>query len=196
MNVKTVRTYHIFNRSRNLRPVCQVKRNYHHLRELLHDTVHSRSELLAYCILPDRFHLLIRPYSPADMPCLTRELNDCLHEYSRIINQQLQRTGYCFSENSCVRPIRSNYKNPGGSEFHNCFRFIHLNPIKCKLTDRMEHWQYSSFREYLDQSDIGFCNTELGMTLLGFAGRLEFYAFSYGRHLDLRAMSVDLRMQL
>jgi REP element-mobilizing transposase RayT len=105
---------------------------------------------------------------------LSEGFRQMLSSYAKAINVQESRTGSCFQQNTkskCLTLKHSEYSNL-------CFNYIHQNPMKAGLVEKMEDWQYSSFLEYLSISTENFCNQSLAIQLLDL-NMDTFYTDSY-----------------
>jgi len=58
------------------------------------------------------------------------------------------------------------------------FHYIHQNPYKANLVDKMEDWELSSFRDYLGERNGNLCNKKVGVSLLDLDLK-KFYEESY-----------------
>ena len=106
-------------------------------------------ELLAYCLLPDHIHLL-----------MTLPENDC--NYSLRI-REIKRLTTLWMNNeltAAVDPIWQDkyweHTISGDRDMQVHFNYIHYNPVKHGLTETFDGWKWSSFRDYLDESDNNF----------------------------------------
>jgi len=45
------------------------------------------------------------------------------------------------------------------------FYYIHQNPLQAGLTEKLEDWEYSSFREYAGSGNTHLCNRSLAYSL-------------------------------
>jgi hypothetical protein len=54
------------------------------------------------------------------------------------------------------------------SELHafTCFHYIHQNPLKAGLCSKFEDWNFSSFKEYLEDRDGSVCKRAPAYDLL------------------------------
>ncbi|PZF73973.1 hypothetical protein DN068_06445 [Taibaiella soli] len=56
--------------------------------------------------------------------------------------------------------------------------YIHQNPIRAGLVNRLEDWEYSSFKDYAGLRNGTLCNKEMLMTITGY-NVSTFYTDSY-----------------
>jgi putative transposase len=104
---------------------------------------------------------------PRSQTITTRTINDSigilLRTYTRAINKQKGVTGSLFRKETkaecinCFRGGRPTFirKNilinnhlPKKQYPQICFNYIHLNPVKAKLTKKATDWEFSSSRDY------------------------------------------------
>ena len=92
--------------------------------------------LIAYVVMPNHVHLLIRPTCP-----LTKITNGLKGVTSRDANRILGRTGQHFwQDESFDRWVR------GVAERQKIISYVENNPVKANLVMRAEEWQWSSAR--------------------------------------------------
>lgn len=107
----------------------------------LYKTLHKEVDLLAYCLMPNHFHLLLRQRSFSGLTQLMKRL--CT-TYSMYFNRRHDRVGHLF---------QGVYKAVNISDdpyLLHLSRYIHLNPIELTgsiLVNRS--YPYSSYKYYL-----------------------------------------------
>ena len=97
-----------------------------------------------------------------------------LSSYTQAINKQNNTTGSLFQQNTKAKQITK------GSKLYDllCFHYIHQNPMKAKLDEKMEDWAYSSFKDYCGLRKGTLCNQEMAFRLLEL-DKKKFYEDSY-----------------
>ena len=175
--------YHIYNRSYN-KKVFYKDANYAFFLNKL-KTLRDLCEVLAYCLMPDHFHLLV--YVPQNsgatrltaqsgltgIQVLSRKVGTILSSYTQAINKQEKRSGSLFQPKTKAKDVSSNHYA------FNCFHYIHQNPVKAGLVNKIEDWRYSSFKEYYENLEA-ICNKHLGTELLDIPTNQDlFYKQSY-----------------
>jgi putative transposase len=169
MNFSENCLYHVYNRTFQSTRTFRSDRNYHYfLRKL--SMLKSLCDLLAYCLMPDHFHLLL--YIPSDsaglaplshrrespqMQVICRKIGTILSSYTQGFNRQQGRVGSLFQP-------RTKSKQLDLEHALNCFYYIHENPVKAGLVNKIEDWRYSSIHEYVGRRQ-GFCNRKLSSEL-------------------------------
>ena len=117
----------------------------------------------------------------------SHNLRIMLSSYTQAINRQQGTSGSLFRQNSKIkelsnsgktnRPISSGWSGKSDYAF-NCFQYIHQNPIKASLVLKMEDWEFSSFRDYLDTGKGRLINKDLAQEIINYDTH-DFYAQSY-----------------
>lgn len=108
-------------------------------------------ELLAYCLMPNHFHLLAKQKSPRSIESFARSL---LTKYSTYFNKRYSRVGTLFQGTYKAALIKEeNY-------LLHLSRYIHLNPDK-DVKDTPLHLCYSSYGDYLGFRKTKWVKTEL-----------------------------------
>jgi putative transposase len=131
--------YHLYNRGNNYNNIYFGKESYRHFLRLLRKHLVERDiSILAYCLMPNHYHLLIA----SEVDSLPRAMQALSIAYTKSINRRFERVGTLFQGG--YRSIRV-----GNDEYLlNLCRYIHLNPVKAGFVDRPEHWEFSSYLEY------------------------------------------------
>lgn len=95
-----------------------------------------RIELLAYCLMPTHFHLLL--YQKDDDEALSKLMQSICTSYTMYFNKKYKRRGPLYENNFRASHILND------SYLLHISRYIHLNP-KSYTT-----WRYSSYQDYVD----------------------------------------------
>jgi putative transposase len=170
--------YHVYNQGNNRERIFFEKKNYYFFMEKMKRYLLQHSDLLAWCLMPNHFHWLLKvhnDYNPNDSKIknstapdilpLNRNISILLSSYTKAMNNLYGRSGKLIR--SRTKAIKLNKKNNVDDNYPLiCFNYIHQNPLKAGLTDRMEDWIYSSFRDYAGIRSESFCNKELTAKLL------------------------------
>ncbi|TAL14690.1 hypothetical protein EPN95_02190 [Patescibacteria group bacterium] len=94
-------------------------------------------ELLAYCLMPNHFHLLVYQINPGSMQNLMRRI---MTSYSGYFNRKYRRSGPLFESRYRASMVTSD------PYLLHISRYIHLNPLNWR------EYNYSSLRPYLGQT--------------------------------------------
>ncbi len=96
-------------------------------------------------------------------------------------------TGSLFQQKTKAICVMDNDSCFGNTTFH----YIHQNPVKAGMVDRMEDWEFSSFKDYAGLRDQKICNCRLACDLLDMDIN-TFYQDSYN---VINDDSIDRRIQ-
>ena len=98
-------------------------------------------KIISFCIMPDHYHLLIKTDS---IEKLSKLISDVENSYTRYFNIRFRRKGPLW---------QSRYKKVGihtNQQLLHVSRYIHLNPSTKRLVDKLEKWEYSSYRSLIN----------------------------------------------
>lgn len=127
--------YHVVSRGVDRRDIFRDDQDYRRFRDSLFRIVAaSDAELLAYCLMPNHFHLVIRT---GDRP-LSAIMQELLTSHACFFNLRHHRTGHLFESRFYSDPI------VGDIQLLNTIRYVHQNPVKAKLVERAADWPWSS----------------------------------------------------
>jgi len=142
--------YHIYNRGVNRGLIFFSDRNYQFFidRMLIH--LKPYSAILAFCLMPNHFHLLIRVES---VDFTENALRPFLLSYAKAVNREQDRIGPLFQGRFQANLVE------GDEHLLDCAKYIHLNPVKANMVNTPDQWKYSSYINYLGKSKNVFINT-------------------------------------
>lgn len=114
------------------------------------DASTKRVEILAYCLMPNHFHLLIKPTGEFNPGAF---IADVENSYTKYFNKKNERLGALFQGKFKSRKLDSN------GDVLNLSRYIHLNPFASsktnpnRNTEVFKHYPYSSYRNWIKLLD-------------------------------------------
>lgn len=185
MNFIKDNIYHIYNRGNNSENTFYHHGNYIYFLKKIRQYLLPNSDFLAYCLMPNHFHFLILAN---DQTVLTKNVKGdernafsegiriMLSSYTQAINNQENRKGSLFSQNTKCKCLTS--EKEGENYPFICFNYIHQNPLRAKLVNRLEDWEYSSYKDYADLRRGTLCNQSIAKELIGYDD-LDFSRQSY-----------------
>lgn len=135
--------YHIYNRGANRQNIFFTRDNYLYCLKLVKKyTEKYMVTVIAYCLMPNHYHFLLRQES--EQP-LSAFINALFNAYVQALNKQRNRTGTLFEGRfKHVRVDRDDYI------LHLC-RYIHLNPLEAGLVAKPEQWAFSNYLEWIEK---------------------------------------------
>ena len=112
----------------------------------------GKIDLLAYCLMPNHFHLLIKQKGGRD---LSEFISALIISYSMYFNDRYERTGGLFQGRfKSVLVKDDNY-------LLHLSRYIHLNPNKVRNLVKLKEYEFSSYQEYLRTRNTKWVKPEL-----------------------------------
>jgi putative transposase len=132
--------YHVYNRGNNHQDVFFERENYlFFLRQMRKYLTANVLDIIAYCLMPNHYHLLIS-ITTEGFPDLMQPF---LLSYTKAINERYHRVGSLFQGRFKAILV--------DNEAHllQLSRYIHLNPVVDRLVKRPDDWEFSSYREFI-----------------------------------------------
>ncbi|GAA3949904.1 transposase [Hymenobacter algoricola] len=163
--------YHVYNRGNNRETVFFEPANYLYFLRKVRQHIVPHSELLAYCLMPNHFHLLLCPLeTPQTIHPLYRGVGTALSSYTQGVNQDRKRTGSLFQAKTKAQPLAADE-----AYLRTCFRYIHQNPVRAGLVGRLEDWPSSSYRDYAGLRSGSLCNQAVAHGLIDLPQSSELF---------------------
>lgn len=132
--------YHLYNRGCNRENLFREPENYRYALYLMGKyagVVHT--SIIAYVLMPNHYHFLVR--QDGDLPA-NRLTQYAFNTYSKAFNLRYERSGTLFeSQGKVIYIDKEKYL------LHLC-RYIHANPIKAGLVEKLEDWPYSNYLDW------------------------------------------------
>ena len=110
-----------------------------YLKFLKENQKQTNLKIIAYCIMTNHAHLLIKSENIQELSKFMQKVNS---SYARYYNYMEKRVGYVFRDRFKSQAIMSE------KQYYNCIRYIHLNPVKAKIVEKQEDYKYSSYIIY------------------------------------------------
>ncbi len=117
-----------------------------HLLSIIRQVQRSKPfNLIAYCLLPDHIHLLVKlPEVDSNYSIRMREIKRLSTTWMRTeLNANVDRIWQDKYWEHTIRDERD-------LQIH--FDYIHYNPVKHGLMETFDGWKWSSFRSYFDEN--------------------------------------------
>lgn len=203
--------YHVFNRSIARQPIFLDRKNYQRALDVLtfysffnptirfshynrlpanqksdfidnlRKTGVKQIELLAFCLMPNHIHFLIKEIKEKGISTFMSNLQN---SYAKYFNIKTERSGSLFQTMFKAVRIESD------EQLIHVARYIHLNPVTAYLlkdVKQLKNYPWSSFIDYLGIRNLDILNKEI---VLGYFSSIEqFIKFTndqvdYQRKLD------------
>lgn len=101
-------------------------------------------QIIAYCIMPTHIHLILKQIVENGISIF---MGNLLNSYSRYFNTKHKRKGPLWEGKFKNVLVKSD------EQLLHLSRYIHLNPVTAFLVDAPVRWPFSSYQEYLSQTD-------------------------------------------
>ncbi len=185
MHFQKNRIYHIYNRGNNRQKIFFNRENYLYFLGKIRDKLNPHCEILAYCLMTNHFHFMIQAnensiktkiVGKVESNVISEGFRQILSSYSQGINNQERRTGSLFTQNTEAKELAAIEIDFETSI--TCFNYIHQNPYAALMVDKMEDWEFSSFKDYLRLRNGTLCNQKLAKEILKLNDE-TFYSESY-----------------
>ena len=146
--------YHIYNRGNHKKNIFLDNDDFSfYLLRLKTYSKENNFSILAYCLMPNHIHLLLKQNSTQ----CPQKLMASLHtSYSKFFNKKYSQVGHLFQG-------RYKQKTLGSNEYASyLIGYIHLNPIKANLCSEPQAYTWSSYKEYLETTtNNSMCDHQL-----------------------------------
>jgi len=137
--------YHIYNRGAHRISIFREDDNYIFVLRKMKDYCRSLSLTpIAYCLLPNHYHFLIRQDSEFPAGLLPQRV---FNSYSKAYNKRYEHSGTLFEGNYRVILIEQE-----AHLLHLC-RYIHANPVIHGLVADVADWPYSNYLEWIGERE-------------------------------------------
>ena len=116
--------------------------------------------LYAYCLMSNHIHLLIREREDTIGMAIKRIASSYVYYY----NHKYSRDGHLFRERFKSEPVNDI------AYFVTLLRYIHQNPLKAGMVERVKDYEFSSWGEYIDKDSTLFplCDTRTVLSRIPF----------------------------
>ncbi|MEW5871789.1 MAG: transposase [Chloroflexota bacterium] len=133
--------YHIYNRGAHGVSIFREQDNYLYvLRKVKRYAVDFSLSVIAYCLMPNHYHFLVRQEADHGAGLLPQRV---FNSYSKAYNLRYQHSGTLFQG-----PYQAIHITQESHLLHLC-RYIHANPVKDGLVSGLEDWPYSNYLEWI-----------------------------------------------
>jgi putative transposase len=135
--------YHFYNRGAHKVSIFREPDNYFFvLGKMKKVLVEYKLALIAYCLMPNHYHFLLRQDGQHPASLLPQRV---FNSYSKAYNKRYGHSGTLFEDHYKVRLVLEN-----AHLLHLC-RYIHGNPVKDGLVADPGDWPYSNYLEWTGQ---------------------------------------------
>lgn len=150
--------YHITARGNEKKRIFHSRNDHERFKYHLTESIEKYTyRLHCYVLMSNHYHLLIET-PKANMSKILHYLNSA---YSNYFNSKEKRVGHLFQGRYKAILIDSdNY-------LLEVSRYLHLNPVRAKITERPEDYPYSSYRTYISENKENIVFSNLILEMIG-----------------------------
>ncbi|MEK7638014.1 MAG: transposase [Patescibacteria group bacterium] len=169
-----------------LRLVQNIYPDRNKLPRRMHSLPVGAFSLIAYCLMPNHFHLLIGQNK--EIPTSVLMMRICT-SYSKYFNLKHKRVGHIFQDQFKQRNIGDN------QYLKNLSAYIHNNPCKDGLVKNSAAYQWSSCGEYFGEGNGEWCEKDIILSQFpdraGYSKFIEEYRSDKCATDDLSMVPID-----
>ncbi len=140
-------------------PLHKVLSRWPKLRtNLMEQNMFGQVSILAYCIMPNHFHLLMKNEAKHGIPCLMHKMQSAYsrHSYLRYgAGAKLMHGRYRAVEVATESSLLQES------------RYIHLNPLRAGLSESVMDYKWSSLNEYVTSIPDRICDSSAVLSSFG-----------------------------
>ena len=116
-----------------------------YLKWLSEAAANARTEIWAYCLMPNHVHVILTPEDEQGLRCTFADLH---RRYTSFVNARHGWTGHLWQGRFGSVAMDDAY-------LANAVRYVAMNPVRAGLVERAEDWRWSSARAHLAGEDDG-----------------------------------------
>lgn len=137
--------YHLYNRGARRLSIFREPENYLFLlRRLKRILPGLELSIIAYCLMPNHYHFLVRQVGSHPAGSLVQYL---FNSYTKAYNRRYTHSGTLFERRYLAKAVTDDTHL-----LHLC-RYIHANPVKDGLVESPGDWPYSNYAEWVGQRE-------------------------------------------
>jgi putative transposase len=130
--------YHVINRSNGKVQIFDTDNDYKHFELLLQEAKNlTDMRIVAYCIMPNHWHLALYPRKDTDM-------GEFMHWITTTHVRQRHATTMSIGQGHLYQGTYKSFPVETNNYSQQLVRYIEQNPLRAKLVKRAEDWRWSS----------------------------------------------------
>jgi len=138
--------YHVLNRANARMRIFDDEEDYVAFEQVLEEAVErTGTRLLAYCVMPNHWHLVVWPRKDGELSQFVGWLS-LTHTQRWHAHRQSAGSGHVYQGRFKSFPIQDN------DHFHTVARYVERNPLRAKLVRQAGEWRWGSLYRWLHGS--------------------------------------------
>lgn len=140
--------YHVLNRGNARAEVFHKPEDYDAFLDLFSPACERlRMRILGWCLMPNHFHLVLRPYDDGD---LSRWMQWLMTAHVRRYHRHYHGDGHVWQGRFKAFPIQAD------EHLRAVLRYVERNPLRAALVERAEQWRWSSLASRMRRPPLRF----------------------------------------
>jgi len=136
--------------------------------------------LLAYCLMPNHFHLLIKQ---KEANTIDRFMNSLFTRYVMYFNKKYQRVGKLFQSIYKAVPVTTE------EQLLHLSRYLHRNPLQLLQGSALQNYKYSSYPEYTRKRTTNWIKTNQILSFFSNKGLNSYLSFVEDKIIDSESIN-------
>lgn len=139
--------YHVYNRAVEKRIIFYTSNDYEYfLSKVLFFKEKTGVKIIAYCVLPNHWHFLLKLTSQVDLLAISKFISLLSNSYTKYFNLNKEHSGRIFQG-----PFKSK-RVEDDNYLRVLINYINLNHLKHKVVKNSRDWFYTSHHNYLGKA--------------------------------------------
>lgn len=163
--------YHMYNRGARRQSIFRSDENYRYLLRLMKKVAADCAlTIIAYCLLPNHYHWLIRQDGISAANLLPKRV---FGSYAQAFNNMYGLSGTLFEDRVDIILVETDdYRR-------NLCRYIHANPVRHGLALSPDLWPYSDYLEWIGGHEATVVHQTLVQTHFPATGSYQSFVLDY-----------------
>ncbi|MHB0754772.1 transposase [Polaribacter sp. M15] len=145
--------YHIYNRGNNADNIFFDEDNYSYFLSLVKKHLLPISDIYAFCLLKNHFHILLKIHHNCENP--SRYFSNLFNAYTKAMNKKYGRTGSLFE-----KPFKR-IKITDENYLKTLILYIHLNQEHHQISSDFSKYKHSSYKLIISQKKTNIKRDEV-----------------------------------
>lgn len=183
MQIQADQLYHIYNQGNNKETIFRERDDYLSFLNFFREKAAPHCQVVNYCLMTNHFHFLINATQASAIPVMLGSVKSTAlangfrmlcGTHAHAFNRKYNRSGSLFRQKTKAKLLET----CDADYPFTCFHYIHQNPVRAGLCEKMEDWEFSSFQDYCGLRNGSVANKGLAYSLVG-GSMKDFYEESY-----------------
>lgn len=136
--------FHVMAQGNERAPIFKIKSDILHFLKNMKNVLNEYEvDVIAYCIMPNHYHMLVNTKDVENMTNFFHRINT---GYAVYYNKKYGRVGHVFRDRFKSQEILDE------KYYRTCLKYIYYNPVKAKICDNPVLYEYSNIKEYMKKN--------------------------------------------